>query len=169
MENEIKPQVVQDNVVVTMHYQLKVDGELYDASEENDPLVFLQGHQNIIPGLEKELYGLKIGETKEVQVDPKNGYGEIDKDAIQDVDRAEFPSDIPLEPGVELEMKDQDGNELYARIVSVSKDRVKLDFNEPLAGKELDFRITIIDLREATAEEVEHGHAHFETSDEDDD
>jgi FKBP-type peptidyl-prolyl cis-trans isomerase SlyD len=168
MENQIKPQDVQDNLVVTMHYQLKVNGELYDASEENDPLVFLQGHQNIIPGLEKELYGLKIGESKEVQVAPQDGYGEIDKDAIQDVDREEFPSDIPLEPGVELEMKDQQGNELYARIVSVSKDRVKLDFNEPLAGKKLDFRVTIIDLREATPEELEHGHAHYESEEEDD-
>jgi FKBP-type peptidyl-prolyl cis-trans isomerase SlyD len=168
MENQIKPQYVQDNVVVTMHYQLEVDGEVYDASEENDPLVFLQGHQNIIPGLESELYGLKVGESKEVQVAPQDGYGEIDKDAIQDVDRDEFPSDIPLEPGVELEMKDQEGNEIYARIVSVSKDRVKLDFNEPLAGKKLDFRITIIDLREATAEEIEHGHAHYESEEEDD-
>ena len=160
---------VADNVVVSMHYTLTVEGEIFDTSEGEEPIVFIQGVGNIIPGLEKALYGLEIGDKKKVHVTPEEGYGEVDPEAIQKVPRDEFPSDIPLEKGVNLEMKDEDGEIFSAVIVEVYSDNVKLDFNDPLAGKHLDFEIEIVELREATKEELDHGHVHFEDFDEEDD
>ncbi len=160
MDNEIKPAEVANDVVVSMEYTLTVDGAIVDSSDEDGPLEFLQGHGNIISGLEKALYGMKTGENKRVVVGPAEGYGDYDPKAVMDVPRREFPREIPLKPGVELEVTDQDGDTQFARIVSVGKDEVKLDFNHPLAGKTLHFEITIGDLRIASSEELAHGHVH---------
>ena len=151
---------VQDGQVVLMNYTLKVDGEVLDTSVGHEPLEFLQGAGNIIPGLEQELYGMGIGESKNVVVAPEEGYGTIDPEAFVEVPKEDFPPTIPLEVGVELQVTNQDGQPLSARIDSVSDDSVKLDFNHPLAGKELRFEVTIVGLRDATDEENEHGHAH---------
>src|SRR5512133_489526 len=153
-----KPSTVADDVVVSIDYTLTVEGEVVDTTEGDEPLNFLQGHQNIIPGLERELTGMKIGDNKKVVVTPAEAYGEIDPDNIIDVPREEFPEEIPLEPGTELEVKNADGEVLSATINEVNGDTVKLDFNHPLAGKELTFDITVVDLRTATEEELEHGH-----------
>jgi len=161
MNTKEKPQLVEDDVVVTMRYELTVDGVVIDSSDNDEPIVFIQGQEDVIPGLEKAIYKMKAGEKKSIHVTPEEGYGEIDPEAFQDVPRDKFPSDIPLKPGVELEMKDEDGETLFATIVSVDKDVVKLDFNEPLAGKDLYFEVEIVDLRQATAEELDHGHVHF--------
>ncbi len=166
METQDKPKAVADDVVVSIDYTLTVDGEVVDSTEGDEPLHFLQGHQNIIPGLERELNGMKIGDNKRVTVTPAEAYGEIDPDNIIDVPRSEFPTEIPLEPGTELEVKNADGEILSATINDVSTDTVKLDFNHPLAGKELSFDVTIIDLRAATEEELAHGHAHEEEGEE---
>jgi FKBP-type peptidyl-prolyl cis-trans isomerase SlyD len=151
---------VQDGQVVLMNYTLKVDGEVLDTSVGHEPLEFLQGAGNIIPGLEEELYGMGIGESKNVVVAPEEGYGTIDPEAFVEVPREDFPPTIPLEVGVELQVTNQDGQPLSARIDSVSDESVKLDFNHPLAGKELRFEVTIVGLRDATDEENEHGHVH---------
>jgi len=151
---------VQDGQIVSMDYTLHVDGEMLDTSSGHEPLEFLQGAGNIIPGLEEELYGMAIGENKKVIVQPDDGYGVLDPDAFVDVPREQFPASIPLEIGVEIQVTDQSGNPMNARIDSVDEDSVKLDFNHPLAGKELHFDVTIVGLREATDEENEHGHAH---------
>jgi FKBP-type peptidyl-prolyl cis-trans isomerase SlyD len=151
---------VQDGQVVSMDYSLHIDGELVDSSAEQEPLEFLQGAGNIIPGLEEALYGMAIGENKKVTVAPADGYGELDPEAYMDVPRDDFPAEIPLEKGTEIQVTDQTGNPLFARIDSVSTEAVKLDFNHPLAGKTLNFDVTIVALREATEEEMEHGHAH---------
>jgi FKBP-type peptidyl-prolyl cis-trans isomerase SlyD len=161
-----KPSAVADDVVVSIDYSLTVDGEIIDASEENDPLEFIQGHQNIIPGLENQIYGMKVGESKEVSVAPKDGYGNVDPEAIIDVPREEFPKDFEIKPGLELQLQSQDGELLNAVIVSLSKDKVRLDLNHPLAGKDLLFRVTVVDLREATEEELSHGHVHGDDMDE---
>ena len=161
-----KPSAVADDVVVSIDYSLTVDGEIIDASEENEPLEFIQGHQNIIPGLENQMYGMKVGESKEVTVSPKDGYGNVDPEAIIDVPREEFPKDFELKPGLELQLQSQDGELLNAVIVSVAKEKVRLDLNHPLAGKELFFRVTVTDLREATEEELDHGHVHGDGMDE---
>ena len=151
---------VADDLVVTMDYTLTVDGEIVDSSEEEGPIQFLQGYGNIIPGLEAHLGGLAVGESLQVSVAARDAYGEFDPEQIVDIPLDEFPEEICVEPGVELEMKDQDGDLLFARIVSVGKSRAKLDFNHPLAGKQLTFDITIVALRQPTPEELEHGHVH---------
>lgn len=151
---------IQDGQVVSMDYSLTVDGKVVDSSEGHGPLEFIQGTGNIIPGLERELYGLVIGDNKKVTVAPLDAYGELDQEAYVDVPRAEFPNDIPLEKGIEIQVRDQSGNPLYARIEGVSDEAIKLNFNHPLAGKTLNFDVTIVALRDATPEELSHGHAH---------
>lgn len=147
-----------------MEYSLHVDGEMIDSSQGREPLEFLQGAGNIIPGLEDELYGMEIGETKNVIVAAEDGYGELDPDAFIDVPREQFPPEIPLEVGVQLQLQDGNGQVMMARIDTVEADRVRLDFNHPLAGKELVFDVKIVGLRDATDEELEHGHVHSDFS-----
>jgi FKBP-type peptidyl-prolyl cis-trans isomerase SlyD len=161
LDTQNKPREVSDDIVVSIDYTLTVDGQVIDSTEGDEPLQFLQGHQNIIPGLERELTGMKIGESKKVVVPPGEAYGEVDPENIIEVPRTEFPAEIPLEQGTELEVKNADGEVLSATIADMNDSSVKLDFNHPLAGKKLDFDVTIIDLREATEEELAHGHVHF--------
>lgn len=151
---------VQDGQVVSMDYTLHVDGEVLDTSSGHEPLEFLQGAGNIIPGLEQELYGMAIGESKKVIVQPEDGYGLLDPDAFVDVPRDQFPASIPMEVGVEIQVTDESGRPMMARIDTVGDDTVKLDFNHPLAGKELHFDVTVVGMRDATDEENEHGHSH---------
>jgi len=151
---------VQDGQVVSMEYTLRVDGEVLDSSDDAGPLQFLAGHDNIVPGLEREMIGMKIGESKDVVVTPEDGYGEFDEEAFMDVPRSEFPSDMEIEEGVELNVTDEDGQNQYARVESVTDDKVKLDFNHPLAGAELHFNVKVVALRDPTEEEMDHGHVH---------
>jgi FKBP-type peptidyl-prolyl cis-trans isomerase SlyD len=168
MNAPLKPSVIADDVVVTLDYTLTVDGEVVDSTAGIDPITFLQGYENIIPGLEKELYGLKVGDQKKVFVPAKDAYGEIDPEAIVDVPRGDIPKDIPLKPGIELQVSNEDGELMDAVITSISKDSVRLDFNHPLAGKDLNFEVEVMDLRAAEPEELEHGHPHGEDFDEED-
>jgi len=160
MAKEDKPAQVADDLVVTIDYTLTVEGEVLDSSEEEGPLEYLHGYQNIIPGLEREMAGMKVGEKKKVTVAPVDAYGEIEDDAIVDVPRNEFPKDLPLEAGLELEVTDKDKNIMLATILEVSEDTVTLDTNHPLAGKTLHFEISVLDLRSPTEEELAHGHVH---------
>lgn len=160
---------VADDIVVSIDYTLTVEGNIVDASEENEPLEYLQGYQNIIPGLEKELAGMKIGESKEVTVFPKDGYGEKDPNALVDVPRSEFPKDFELSAGLELQLQNEDNEILNAVVIEADAKTVKLDLNHPLAGKELFFRVTVVGLREPTDEELSHGHVHGVDFDEEDD
>ncbi len=152
--------VIEDGQVVTLNYTLKVDGEVVDSSEDSQPIQFIQGQSQIIPGLESELYGMGVGENKDVVVPPENGYGSVDPENFADIPRSQFPAEIPLEPGIELELKDQDGQMIDARIASVNPDTIRLDFNHPLAGKELHFDVTVAGLRPASQDELAHGHVH---------
>ncbi len=153
---------VAENLVVTIEYTLIVGKEILDSSDEEGPLEYLHGYANIIPGLEKELLSMRVGESKDILVAPKDGYGEIDKDALMNVPREEFPDDFPIEEGVELEIMDEEDNIILVTIVDVGEESIKLDTNHPLAGKELNFEVTVKGLREPTAEELEHGHVHIE-------
>lgn len=171
MNTENKPKMVEDDLVITMDYSLSIDGEVIDSSEgeDNDPIIFLQGAGQIIPGLEKSINGLKIGDKKIITVDPKDGYGEIDPESIVEIPKEEFPADFPLELGVEITVnaddEDEEGDdEMEATIIAVNDHTVTLDFNHPLAGKTLNFDVHIIDIREATPEEIEHGHVHGDDS-----
>ena len=151
---------VDDGVVVSMQYTLHVDGVLVDASSQAKPLQFIQGMGHIIPGLEHQLYDMQIGESKTVQVATADGYGEVDPAALMDVPREAFPAGVPVVPGTELQLQDKTGHPAYARIQSVSDEMIRLNMNHPLAGKTLDFEVTIAAIRPATDDEVAHGHVH---------
>jgi FKBP-type peptidyl-prolyl cis-trans isomerase SlyD len=158
--SEKKRLTVADNIVVTMDFVLKVDDEVIEDSAETDAVQFLQGAGQVLPALEGQIYGMAVGDSKEVVLSPAEGYGDVDPEAFQDVPRSEFAKEIPLQPGVELQLKDKEGHTHYARIDAVDAKHVRLDFNHTLAGKTLHFDIRIAALRTATPEEIEHGHAH---------
>jgi len=160
MTEKQNPQQVAVDVVVSMDYTLTVDGEFVDKSDPGEPFEFLQGHNNIIPGPEAQIDGMKVGESRQVTVEAKDGYGEFDQTQVMDVPLSEFPENLHPEPGMELMVKDKEGHSLYARVVSVGKSRAKLDFNHPLAGKQLTFDVTVVGLRHPTDEELAHGHVH---------
>lgn len=151
---------VQKDTVVSMEYTLHVENEEIDSSKGQDPLQFLVGHGNIISGLEREMMGMKVGESKDVVIQPADAYGEFDEEAYMDVPRTEFPSDMQIEEGSELTVRDDSGQSRYARIDTIDGDTVRLNFNHPLAGDELHFNVKVVDLREPTAEELSHGHVH---------
>lgn len=151
---------VEDGVVVSMEYKLTVDGEVLDSSDDAGPLQFLVGYGNIIPGLEREMMGMKIGDSKDVTVQPADGYGELDDEAFMDVPRSDFPADLKLEEGAELHLTDEDGHQQAAYVTSFDDKSVQLDFNHPLAGAELQFYVKVVALREPTEQELDHGHVH---------
>ena len=151
---------VQDGVVVSIEYTLRVDDEVVDSSDGHGPLQFLAGHGNIVPGLENEMQWMKIGDSKDVVVAPADGYGEYDDKAIMDVPRNQFPEDMPVEVDLELTVRDDSGEGRYARVESVEGESVRLNFNHPLAGDELHFNVKVVALREPTDEELDHGHVH---------
>jgi len=161
LKANIQPELIADDVVVSLDYTLTVDNEVIDTSEGTEPIQFLQGHGNIIPGLEQALYGMKAGEKKDIVVAAADGYGELDPEAYSDVPRNEFPPKIPMEVGIELEIKDQSGDILDARIDAVNEDTVRLDFNHAVAGKQLSCSVQVVALRQPSAEELEHGHVHM--------
>ena len=153
---------VVDNMVVSMDYILRLENDrVIDQSGEDDPLEYIQGAGKIIPGLENALYGMTIGDEKDVKVTPNNGYGERDPDDVVEVPRDTFPESVDLTIGKPLLMKDSEtGESLRAYVVESNNESVKLDFNHPLAGKTLNFNVKIVGLREATSEELSHGHVH---------
>ena len=151
---------VQDGVVVSMEYTLHVDGEQLDTSEGQGPLQFLVGYGNIISGLENEMMGMKIGDSKDVVVQPADGYGEFDDEAFMDVPRDQFPKDMKLEVGAELTVRDNQENARMAIVDGIEGETVTLNFNHPLAGDELYFHVKVLALREPNDEEMEHGHVH---------
>ena len=154
---KVKPNLVADDVVVTLAYTLTVDGELIDSTDEGEALVFIQGYGSILPGLENSLYGMEEGSTRPVRVPAADAYGEYNLENFTSIPITEFPEELDLVPGLELEMEDKDGDTVFGKIVSIGKSRVKMDFNHPLAGKDLDFDVTILELRQATPQELAQG------------
>lgn len=155
------PETIQDNVVVALAYTLKLEnGEIVDEADADDPLEYLHGANNIVPGLERALTGMRVGESKHVQVAPADGYGDYDPEDVEVVPRHQFPSDVPLEVGMAVTFTDDDENYVDAVISAVNAESVTLDYNHPLAGKTLYFDVEVLDIREATPEEIEHGHVH---------
>ena len=151
---------IQDDVVVSLEYTLHVEGEIVDSTGEDEHIQFIQGHGQIIPGLESQLYGMSGGESKEVTVPPDEAYGILDEEALGTVPRDEFPPDMPLEKGVALQLRDEDGEVFDAYVESVDKKSVEINLNHPLAGKELHFSVKVLDLRPASEDEIAHGHVH---------
>jgi FKBP-type peptidyl-prolyl cis-trans isomerase SlyD len=155
------PQTVQNGVIVSLDYVLKLDnGEVVDQSPDGDPLVYLHGAQNIIPGLENALTGMAVNESKTVNVKPEDGYGDYDPEGTEVVERAFFGDDVELSPGVVLTLRDVEGNIFDAVVTELDDANVTLDFNHPLAGETLHFAVKVVELRDATPEELDHGHPH---------
>ncbi|RIK17165.1 MAG: peptidylprolyl isomerase [Anaerolineae bacterium] len=153
---------VADGLVVSLAYTLRLDdGEEIDSAASDDPLVYLHGAGNIIPGLEDALSGMKIGDVRSVSVSPVDAYGDIDEDAFELVPYDAFPADVDLEEGMGLSMVDNNtGQQMDAYISELRDDGALLDLNHPLAGETLHFTVEIVGLRRATTDEIAHGHAH---------
>lgn len=154
--------VVADDMVVSMAYILRVeDGQLIDQSADDAPLEYIQGAKQIIPGLEKALVGLNVGDEKVVEVKPAEGYGERNPEDIVEIPRANLPDSLDLSVGSPLKVKDSESGESFsAYIVESDPETITLDFNHPLAGRTLNFHVKITNLRQATEEELAHGHVH---------
>ena len=151
------------NTMVTLDYSLYLDsGELVETSNPQRPLAFLYGRGHIISGLERQLEGLEPGDEREVRVSPDEGYGDIDPAKIMAVDVGLFPPDMELEVGKTFYVQREGGEVLPFTVKEIAHGTVTIDFNHPLAGKHLNFRVTIREVREATQEEMEeeeeHGH-----------
>ncbi|MFW5883240.1 MAG: FKBP-type peptidyl-prolyl cis-trans isomerase [Verrucomicrobiota bacterium] len=152
---------IQKDKVVSIDYKLTDDsGQVLDTSEGREPLAYLHGHQNIVPGLEKALEGKSEGESLDVVVEPSEGYGEINQKLVQEVPRSQFPADADLQVGMMFRAQTNDGQERVFTIKDIGEEVVTVDGNHPLAGANLNFAVQIKSVREASEEELEHGHAH---------
>lgn len=153
---------ITDGVVALFHYTLTGDdGEVLDSSRERgQPLPYLHGAHNIVPGLENELAGKAVGDTLKVTVAPEQGYGPHNGMDPQPVPRGEFPTEIPLQAGVQIMAQGPDGQPFPLWIHHADDEHVFLDSNHPMAGKTLHFDVEIMRIRAATDDEKAHGHPH---------
>jgi FKBP-type peptidyl-prolyl cis-trans isomerase SlyD len=160
------PEKIQENAVVTLQYKLRLDdGTLVEESEPDDPLVYLHGHENIIPGLEKELAGMRVGDRKTIVVDPEEGYGDYDPEDIGRISKEGLPDEFDPEVGMLVPIIDEEGNEAEVLIIEITDEDLIVDFNHPMAGERLHFEVEITGIREAEEEELEHGHVHMDDDD----
>jgi FKBP-type peptidyl-prolyl cis-trans isomerase SlyD len=146
--------------VVSIHYTLTDDaGEVIDSSAQGEPLSYLHGHGNLIPGLERELTGRKAGDRLQVKIAPADGYGEYDRELVQSVPRRALKGIPEVKVGMRLQAQSPEGTRAVT-VTHLAGDMVTLDGNHPLAGKNLNFAVEVTAVRAATAEELEHGHVH---------
>jgi FKBP-type peptidyl-prolyl cis-trans isomerase SlyD len=152
---------IEDNRVVSIHYVLTNDeGETLDSSDGKDPLTYLHGTGSLIPGLERELAGKMIGDELDAVIAPSDAYGEQDDALIRAVSRSAFEGVESLEPGMQFQASGENDAVQVITVVKVEEDLVTVDANHPLAGVTLNFSVKIEDVREATGEEISHGHVH---------
>lgn len=146
--------------VIAFHYTLTDDGgDVLDTSRDGEPLSFLEGASQIIPGLERELLSLTPGDRRDITVAAADAYGDVNPDLIARVKRSQFPAGTELELGQQFTV-DANENAPVFTVVDLDAEHVTVDGNHPMAGRDLKFDVEIMDVREATAEEVAHGHAH---------
>ena len=144
---------IAKDAVVGIDYRLTVaDGTEVDTTADRGPMEYLHGHQNIVPGLEKELEGHEVGDALEITVGPKEGYGELDPERVVEVNREQLG--FEAEVGAVFSAKLPDGRERHLLIAEIEGDTVTLDGNHPLAGQTLRFEVSIASIREATEEEI---------------
>lgn len=156
----MKP-AIADGTVVTIHYKLTLDdGSIADQSFGGDPLVYLHGAQNIVPGLERQLAGKQIGDKVDCQVAASEGYGEYDPAAEQSVPRNQFPPNVDIQVGMAFQTRARNGQQMTVFVREVKADAVTITANHPMAGQRLNFSVEVLDVRRATPEEKKHGHAH---------
>jgi FKBP-type peptidyl-prolyl cis-trans isomerase SlyD len=152
--------LIKDNMVVSIHYTLKnEEGQVLDSSQGREPLSYLHGNNNIIPGLENALTGKEIGEQFNISIPPEDGYGVRDERLIQVLPKTAFEGIDLVEPGMQFQARSDQGVQIIT-VTSVDGDRVTVDGNHALAGEVLNFDIEITHIRPATEEELAHGHVH---------
>jgi FKBP-type peptidyl-prolyl cis-trans isomerase SlyD len=151
---------IKTNAVVSIHYTLtNKTGEVLDTSDGSEPLAYLHGRGNLIPGLEKELEGKEKGSKVQVTVPPEEAYGVHDENLIREVAREAFKDIQDLQPGMQFQSQSEQGIEVFT-ITKIEGDKITIDGNHALAGEILSFDVEITDVREATEEEITHGHVH---------
>jgi len=152
---------IEKGKVVSIHYTLRNDaGEVLDSSGGREPLDYLHGSGNIVPGLEQSLLGRRVGAKFTVDVSPSLGFGERDPRGVQRVPRSSFPKDADVKAGERFTASGPDGEEMALWITEVEGDEVTVDFNHPLAGETLHFEVHVTGVRAASKDEIAHGHPH---------
>lgn len=151
---------ISSNKVVHIHYTLTDDdGEVLDSSQGSDPMAYIHGMGNIISGLENALTGRRIGDRFTVSVPPEEAYGVRDDELVQNVPKSAFQGVDEILPGMQFRAESAEGMQLVT-VIDVEDDTVILDGNHPMAGMTLNFDVEITEIRDATAEELDHGHVH---------
>lgn len=146
--------------VVTLNYTLKDQhGALIDESRDGT-FAYLHGAHNIIPGLENALAGKTAGDSLSVAIEPEEAYGARDDSRVEAVPRSMFPTDTPVEPGMQFHAQGPQGQMITISVVSVQEETVTIDANHPLAGVQLHFDVEVVEVRDASPEELDHGHVH---------
>ena len=153
--------VVEQNSVVSVMYTgtFPDSGEVFDTNVNQPPLVFLVGHGNIIEGFEQEILGAAVGDVREFTLTPEMAYGHRDEAAVQPIPRSQFPEGMELEVGRVVGAQSDQGPVQFT-VVEINDDIVIVDLNHQMAGYTLHFSVEIVEIREATPEELDHGHAH---------
>ena len=153
-------QIANDRAVL-IHYKVSNSGgEVVDTSDGEEPLAYIHGQGDIVPGLEQALLGKSAGERVKITVSPEQGYGEWDEDKVQTVPRAAFEDGGEIAPGMRFQAQGDDGEDVIVTVTRVSNDEITIDANHPLAGQTLNFDVEIVSVRECTEEELAHGHIH---------
>ena len=153
-------QITKDKVVL-INYTLKNNaGDVIDSSEGSDPLAYLHGAENIIPGLEKALEGKVAGDSLSVTISPEEAYGNFDESKVQSVPKEMFEDAGEVVVGAQYHAAGPDGGYITITVTEVTDDTVTVDANHPLAGETLNFEVAIVEIRDASEEELEHGHVH---------
>ena len=154
--------MVKKDAVVTLSYTLKnSDGHELDKSTPDRPFAYLHGNSQIVPGLENALDGLAVGDKKEVTVPPAEGYGEFVAGLKMDIERSSFPEDIEIQEGMQFSAEVGGANRAFT-VTGLEGGKVQVDGNHPLSGQTLHFSVEVMEIRDATQEELEHGHVHGE-------
>jgi len=153
-------QIARDTVAAIDYKLTDNDGQVLDTSEGREPLSYLHGAGNLIPGLEKALEGQAEGDSLNVTVEPEEAYGERDERLVQQVPMAAFEGVEQVEAGMRFQATDEQGQGRVVTVTEVEGDQVTVDANHPLAGQPLNFEVSVVEVRDATPEEIEHGHVH---------
>jgi len=153
--------LIKKNSVVTLNYTLTDDaGKVLDSSDGSKPMMYLHGSGQIVPGLEKALEGKGEDVALKVRVEPAEAYGEVIPNGVKTIERAAFEGVDVVEVGMAFEAQAPDGSSQHIMVTKVEGDNVTIDINHPLAGVALNFDVKIVSVRDATKEELEHGHSH---------
>jgi FKBP-type peptidyl-prolyl cis-trans isomerase SlyD len=153
--------IIAHNKVVRFDYTLTNDAnDVLDSSEGGEPLTYLHGAGNIIPGLESALEGKRAGDSLNVRVAPAEAYGERDDRMVQNVPREMFEDSNEIQTGMQFHSSDPEGNVTVVTVVGMDAEHITVDANHPLAGVPLTFAVTIVEVRDASPEELAHGHVH---------